>query len=128
MKPEIEEIVATLEMLTDGLYYSLVGDEPYEIITWEIEENKEFTFENLLKSIDAIVPVSFDDFLENTEQTQPLSLVQQYRNLANLLQSHLAIAAFIMFILWRSRSVLSCVSQPRKTGSHSVEPISKDRD
>ena len=42
------------------------------------------------KSIDAIVPVSFDDFLENTEQMQPLSLIQQYRDLANLLQSHLS--------------------------------------
>ncbi|MFB2834870.1 nuclease A inhibitor family protein [Floridanema evergladense] len=89
MKPEIAQIVATLEMLTDGLYYSLVGDEPYKIVTWEIEENGEFTFENFLKNIEALIPISGEDFLKNIENLKPLSLIAEYKNLVDLLQSHL---------------------------------------
>ncbi len=89
MKSETEQLIATLEILTDGIYYSLVGDEPYEIVTWETEERGEFTFERFLNNIKSLTLVSTDDFLKTIEQMQPLSLIQEYTNLLHLLQSNL---------------------------------------
>lgn len=56
----------------------------------------------------------------NVTNAPPDALVFGVQITFKIAAAVLAIAAFIMFILWRS--------QPRKTGSHPVEPISKERD
>ncbi|NEO97851.1 MAG: hypothetical protein F6K58_03910 [Symploca sp. SIO2E9] len=90
MKPQTEQIVANLEGLTDGLYYSLVGDEPYVITTWEIEEKGEFSWENFLVDNKALTPFEPSDFLNKISQSQSQTVSEHYQNLIELLQANLS--------------------------------------
>ena len=90
MKPQTEQIVATLERLTDDLYYSLVGDEPYVIITWEVEEKGSFSLEKFLRDRQAITPFKPEDFLSQIRQNQSQTASEHYQNLIALLQANLS--------------------------------------
>ncbi len=67
MHIELEKLVASLEPLIDGLYYSLVGDEPYEMVTWEAKTQGEFSLENCLKDIRGLVSVATEGLLKAVE-------------------------------------------------------------
>ncbi|NEO33691.1 MAG: hypothetical protein F6K36_25355 [Symploca sp. SIO3C6] len=90
MKPQTEQIVANLEDLTDDLYYSLVGDEPYVITTWEVEEKGEFSWENFLVDNKALTPFESSDFLNKISQSQSQTVSEHYQNLIELLQANLS--------------------------------------
>ncbi|NES86388.1 MAG: hypothetical protein F6K10_36275 [Moorea sp. SIO2B7] len=90
MKPQTEEIVAALEELTEDLYYSLVGDEPYVIFTWEIEEKGSFSLENFLLAQKALTPFESEDFISEISQSQSQSVKEHYQNLITLLQANLS--------------------------------------
>lgn len=90
MKPETEQIVATLEILTDGLYCSCVGDEPYGIMAWEVEEKGEFNFFNFLLDVQALTLLSADEFSDRLGQVKDKKTIQEYRELVNLLEANLS--------------------------------------
>lgn len=90
MKPQTEQIVANLEGLTDGLCYSLVGDEPYVITTWEVEEKGEFSWENFLLDNKALTTFEPDKFIEKISQSQSKSVSEEYQKLIDLLQANVS--------------------------------------
>lgn len=90
MKPQTQQIITTLAEITDDLYYSLVGDEPYVTVFWEVEEKGEFDVENFLLDSGALTPFSPEDFLHQIRQTQSPSVVEHYQNLLALLQANLS--------------------------------------
>ena len=90
MKPQTQQIVATLANITNDLYYSLVGDEPYVTVSWEVEEKGEFSLENFLLDKQALTPLEPEDFLHQIQQTQAQSVVENYQNLITLLQANLS--------------------------------------
>ncbi len=90
MKPQTQQIVATLANITNDLYYSLVGDEPYVTVSWEVEEKGEFSVENLLLDKKALTPFEPQDFLHQIQQTQSQSVIERYQNLLALLQANLS--------------------------------------
>jgi len=90
MKPQTQQIVANLAEITNDLYYSLVGDEPYVTICWEIEEKGEFSVENFLLDNQALTPFAPEDFLNQIQQTQSQPVIEHYQNLIALLQANLS--------------------------------------
>ncbi|MGK7904669.1 MAG: hypothetical protein AB4352_25340 [Hormoscilla sp.] len=86
MKAETEEIVAALSELTKDEYYSLVGDAPYEIVVWEVDEKGPFTWENFLVDNQGLIPLQPADFLDRMGETQPETAIGPYENLLSLLQ------------------------------------------
>ena len=90
MKPQTQQLVATLTEITNDLYYSLVGDEPYVTVSWEVEEKGEFSLENFLLDKQALTPFEPEDFLHQIQQTQSKSVVEHYQNLIALLQANLS--------------------------------------
>ncbi len=90
MKPETEQIVATLEILTDGLYCSCVGDEPYGIMAWEVEEKGEFSFLNFFMDVEALTLLSADEFSDRLQQLQHQETIKEYRELIKLLEANLS--------------------------------------
>ena len=90
MKPETQQIVATLGELTEDLYYSLVGDEPYVVISWEVEAQGAFSWENFLVDNQALISFNPEQFLEHIQQNQSQKLSETYQSLLALLQDNLS--------------------------------------
>lgn len=90
MKPETEQLFATLERLSAETCYSLVGDEPYKPFTWEIEEKGEFTVENLLKEAGNLQLLERDEFLGRLGNFQAENAKQTYRSLFDQLPTKLS--------------------------------------
>ena len=90
MKPQTQQIIGTLVEITNDLYYSLVGDEPYVTVSWELEEKGEFSVENFLLDNQALTPFTPEDFLHQIQQTQAQPVVEHYQNLLTLLQANLS--------------------------------------
>ncbi|NET59560.1 MAG: hypothetical protein F6K47_26460 [Symploca sp. SIO2E6] len=90
MKPQTQQIITTLTEITNDLYYSLVGDEPYVTVFWEVEEQGEFSVENFLLDNQALTPFAPEDFLDQIQQTQSPTVVEHYHNLLGLLQANLS--------------------------------------
>ena len=84
MKAETEQIVATLSKLTKDEFYSLVGDAPYEMVAWDVEEKGPFTLENFLVNNQGLIPLEPADFLDRMGQTQPETAIGPYENLRSL--------------------------------------------
>ncbi|NES22614.1 MAG: hypothetical protein F6K41_27775 [Symploca sp. SIO3E6] len=90
MKAQTQQIITTLAEITDDLYYSLVGDEPYVTVFWEVEEKGEFAVENFLLDNGALTPFTPEAFLHQVRQTQSQPVVEHYQNLLSLLQANLS--------------------------------------
>lgn len=90
MKRQIEQIVATLETLTEDLYFSLVGDEPYILTTWELEEKGEFSWEKFLIAQQALTPYNLNDFMTQMSLSQSPEAIEHYQNLIVLLPANLS--------------------------------------
>ncbi|NEP59365.1 MAG: hypothetical protein F6K31_20505 [Symploca sp. SIO2G7] len=90
MKLQTQQIVTTLTEITNDLYYSLVGDEPYVTVFWEVEEKGEFSVENFLLDNCALTSLEPEDFLHQIQQTQSQPVVEHYQNLLTLLQANLS--------------------------------------
>lgn len=86
MKAETEQIVAALSELTKDEFYSLVGDAPYEMVAWDLEEKGPFTLENFLVDNQGLIPLEPADFLDRMGETQPEKAIGPYENLRSLLQ------------------------------------------
>ena len=90
MKRQIEQIVATLETLTEDIYFSLVGDEPYIVTTWEVEEKGEFSWEKFLIAQKALIPYDLNDFMTQMSLSQSSEAIEHYQNFIVLLQANLS--------------------------------------
>jgi len=86
MKAETEQIVAALSELTKDELYSLVGDAPYEMVAWDVEEKGPFTLENFLVDNKGLIPLEPAYFLDRIRQIQPETAIGPYENLLSLLQ------------------------------------------
>lgn len=62
MKPETQKIISLIEELTQGLYYSLVGDELFVVTTWLTEEKPSFSLENFLLDKNALSLGNIENF------------------------------------------------------------------
>ncbi len=85
MKAETEQIVAALSELTKDEFYSLVGDAPYEIVAWDVDEKGPFTLENFLVDNKGLIPLEPAYFLDRIRHTQPKTAIGPYENLLSLL-------------------------------------------
>ena len=90
MKPYNEQLVTTLENLTEGQLFSLVGDAPYEIVSWEVEEKGPFSLENFLVDNQGLIPFESEYFLDRLRHSQTQEAIAHYQTLLSLLQSHLS--------------------------------------
>ena len=90
MKPQTSYCINNLEGLTEDLYYSLVGDEPYVVFSWEVEAKGQFSWENFLVDNQALTPLNPEQFLNHIWQTQSQSVQESYQNLLTLLQDNLS--------------------------------------
>lgn len=90
MNAQTEQIAATLAALTEDLYYSLVGDEPYVVVVWDAAEKGEFTVENWLRDRGALTAFELEDFFSQLQETQPSAVREQYQGLVQLLQENLS--------------------------------------
>lgn len=90
MKRQMEQIVTTLETLTEDIYFSLVGDEPYIVTTWEVEEKGEFSWEKFLIAHKALTSYELNDFMRVMSLTQSPEVIEHYQNLIVLLQANLS--------------------------------------
>jgi len=90
MKPETERIAAALTSLTEDLYYSLVGDEPYVVVVWDSEEKGEWTLLNFLRDRQALTLFEPEAFLNQIRQIQTQAVSQQYQALVKLLQENVS--------------------------------------
>lgn len=90
MKPQTSHCINNLEGLTEDLYYSLVGDEPYVVFSWEVEAKGQFSWENFLIDNQALTPLNPEEFLNHIGQTQSRSVKESYQNLLTLLQDNLS--------------------------------------
>lgn len=97
MKPETEQTIATLEVLTDGLSRSCVGTEPYGIIPWENEEKGEFSFLNFLLDVKALTPLEVREFRASLHRTESENTMEQYEELIKLLESNLLRVQFYSY-------------------------------
>ncbi len=90
MKRQTSAIVALLHQLTEDIYYSLVGDELYNIIIWETDKQGVFTLENFLVNQKALTLFTTEEFLQQIEATQSTEVSQKYQQLIDLLQENLS--------------------------------------
>ena len=120
MKPETKELFTTLDSLSAETCYSLVGDEPYEPFTWEIEEKGEFTVENLLKYEGNLQLLERDEFLRVIDNFQSEEAREKYKNLFEVLQSQLSnFLCYNYEIISALHAVLSEIpEQDRTAGIH----------
>jgi Nuclease A inhibitor-like protein len=89
MKSETEQIISTLEILSQGLVYSCVGDEPYIPFIWETDLQGEFSLETFLRSNDSLVSFPPEKFFQEIKSTQPKSHTVQYEELFSFLEDQL---------------------------------------
>ncbi|MEM7594549.1 MAG: nuclease A inhibitor family protein [Cyanobacteria bacterium P01_A01_bin.83] len=94
MTLQIEQIVTTLETLTKDICFSLVGDEPYIVIPWEVEEKGEFSWEKFLIAKKALTSYELNDFMAQMSLTQSSEVIEHYQNLIVLLQANLSQLSF----------------------------------
>ncbi|MDY6804461.1 MAG: hypothetical protein SXA11_11735 [Cyanobacteriota bacterium] len=97
MKPETEQNLATIEILTDGLSCSSVGTEPYGILFWEVDEKGEFSFLKFLIEVKALTPLEVEEFLASLQRTRSKKTFRQYKELINLLESNLSQLQFYSY-------------------------------
>lgn len=97
MKPETEQIVATIEVLTDGLYCSCVGDELYGVMAWEVEEKGEFSFLRFFLEVQALTLLRADEFSDRVQQFQHQETIKEYRELIKFLEANLSELQFYSY-------------------------------
>ncbi|MEM1170095.1 MAG: nuclease A inhibitor family protein [Cyanobacteria bacterium P01_H01_bin.35] len=90
MKPHNEQLITTLKALIEGQVYSLVGDAPYEIVSWEVEEKGPFSLENFLVDNQGLIPFESEYFFNRLRQSQTQEAIAHYQTLLSLLQTHLS--------------------------------------
>lgn len=90
MKPHNEELITTLKALIEGQVYSLVGDAPYEIVSWEVEEKGPFSVENFLVDNQGLIPFESEYFFNRLRHTQTEEAIVHHQTLLSLLQTHLS--------------------------------------
>jgi len=69
MKPEIEQLLANLELATKDLYYMSETDAPYQPFLWDVAEKGPFDFLRVLESLNYLVSVPKDQV---TQSNPPL--------------------------------------------------------
>ncbi|NES07173.1 MAG: hypothetical protein F6K22_32875 [Okeania sp. SIO2F4] len=90
MKPHNEQLITTLKALIEGQVYSLVGDAPYEIVSWEVEEKGPFSLENFLVDNQGLIPFESQYFFDRLRHTQTEEAIAHHQTLLSLLQTHLS--------------------------------------
>lgn len=90
MKPHNEQLVTALKALIKGQVYSLVGDAPYEVVCWEVEEKGQFSLENFLVDNQGLIPFDAGYFLDRLRHSQTEEAVTHCQTLLALLQAHLS--------------------------------------
>lgn len=89
MKSETEQALSTLEMLSQDLFYSCVGDEPYKPVLWETDLQGKFCLEKFLQLNDALVSFTPEEFFHEIQVVQPAKYIAQYEELFSLLEEEL---------------------------------------
>lgn len=90
MKSQTEQIVTTLQELTKDEFYSLVGDAPYIVIPWEVDDKGPFSVERFLVDNTGLMPFTPEEFLSQIRATQSQAMSDHYQNLIALLQANLS--------------------------------------
>lgn len=68
MKPETEQLLATLKIVTQNLYYMSETDAPYEPFVWDVAEKGSFHFLRVLESLNYLVSVPKDQVSQSNPQ------------------------------------------------------------
>lgn len=97
MKIKTEQIVTSLEMLTDDLLHDSDFKRPYRTLVWPIQDKGEFNFLKLLEYTQSLVELKLDNFLAIIQTNHCQKTIKQYQNLIGLLQSNLSKLRFYSF-------------------------------
>lgn len=89
MNTKTEQVITDLESLTQDLYYSLVGDEPYVVVDWQTEEKGEFALEKFLVNQKALTLFASEEFIELVNQSQSSNTAEIYQKLLELFRDNL---------------------------------------
>jgi|GEM_PF-2503910 len=90
MKRQTEEFISQLQTIIEDEFFSLVGDNPYEVIAWEVEEKGDFSVENFLVANQGLIRFKTEVFLNHIRQTQSENTLKKYQNLILLLENNLS--------------------------------------
>jgi hypothetical protein len=124
MNPKTEQLLATLEIITEGLLYSTAGDCPIDPFVWEVTKQGEFNLVNFLTDRNFLQTVESKFFdrawqraIKALKHSSKISQKQQPPALIKQLQSHLADLEF--YCLGGNRNNLCCQMIAGKTADGS---------
>lgn len=95
MKPETEQLLATLEVLIEGLSFESESCESFRTFVSEKTDKDNFTITNYLRKINFFRPVEISVFLQEWQRKLPnhsltSQMNEKYQLLIQLLQVYLA--------------------------------------
>ncbi|BAZ11927.1 nuclease A inhibitor family protein [Calothrix sp. NIES-4071] len=67
MKPETEKLLASLEVVSEGLYYPSESQYPYEPFVWDSQSQGEFSFIRVLEGIGYIQTIDYESLIQNLQ-------------------------------------------------------------
>ncbi len=90
MNPKTEQLLATLEVITEGLLYSTAGDCSIDPVVWEVAERGEFNLVNFLIDRNSLQIVDLKDFSKSWRRA-----VKALKQPSNISQRQLQTIALI---------------------------------
>lgn len=67
MKPETEKLLATLEVVSEGLHYPSESQYPYKPFVWDTQSQGEFNFIHVLENIEYIQTVEYKSIIQDLQ-------------------------------------------------------------